>query len=653
MKIANKISLSFLITAIILTSVAGSIFYTIAGNNLKKAIIEHLKTTARSRTNHIETLLEEHKQVVELMASGLIFQELFSTSKDTPKYNKILERTNSRINRVIEAHEEIFKVSLLDKNGTVVASTYEASVGSYKSADNMYLKVEETDYIRDMYISETFGTPAINIAGPVLLNGEILGFIFATLDAKKLFKITLDRTGLGETGEIYLINKDGYMISPSRFKEDVILKQKVGTINAKNCLTHKGEEHILGREEISVFPDYRGVNVLGTHEYIPEMRWGLLAEIDAKEVLAPLGRIRLILVLILIVVPIVAWLAGVYVSRIISGPIHKLHAGTEIIGKGNLDYKVATDSMDEIGQLSRAFDKMTEDLGKTTTSIDKLNKEIVERKRKEVDLKEKGEKLSKYKTYIDAMGDALIVLNMERKVIKLNKAAIQLLRYTEEDISHLYFETIFPEKEHGQHYAEMKTALDTGTVRPFESLVLTKNGEEIPVLFSGTALKDARNEPIGFIGVCRDITVHKRMEEASRKVAALETLNVILENFVSDALSNILTPIYGRIQLCGIRDNIDLIKSEIEVIEGEITKLLTGINAYREFCRLGERSLEKISSTDISYILGPLLSGQPLKTYGNENFPIDPGVKLRFVYDPKQEGALDWEGLPYVVGDES
>ena len=228
-----------------------------------------------------------------------------------------------------------------------------------------------------------------------------------------------------------------------------------------------------------------------------------------------------------------------------------------------------------------------------------------------------------------------------------------MLRYTEEDIPYLYFETIFPEKEHGQHYAKMKTALDTETVRPFESLVLTKNGEEIPVLVSGTALKDARNEPIGFVGVCRDITELKRMEEASRKVAALEILNVVLENFVSDALSNLLTPIYGRIQLCGIRDNIYQIKSEIEVVEGEIDKLLTGINAYREFFRLGEHSPEKISSTDISYILAPLLSGQPLKTYENENFPIDPGVKLRFVYDPKQEGALDWEGLPYVVGDES
>jgi signal transduction histidine kinase len=60
-------------------------------------------------------------------------------------------------------------------------------------------------------------------------------------------------------------------------------------------------------------------------------------------------------------------------TRSIVRPLHALHKGTEIIGKGNLDYKVATDVKDEIGQLSRAFDEMTRNLKITTTSIDKLD----------------------------------------------------------------------------------------------------------------------------------------------------------------------------------------------------------------------------------------------------------------------------------------
>ena len=157
----------------------------------------------------------------------------------------------------------------------------------------------------------------------------------------------------------------------------------------------------------------------------------------------------------------------------------------------------------------------------TYEELEKRNKELQEEavklKRWEVDFGEKDEKIRKYEAYMDAMGDTLIVLNMQRKVIELNKAAIQLLGYKEEEIPHLCFETIFPEKEHAKHYAEMKMAIETGTVRPFETLLFTKNEEEVPVLISGTLLRDVRNEPIGFVGVCKDITRRKLSEEKLQK----------------------------------------------------------------------------------------------------------------------------------------
>ncbi|MFZ2147747.1 MAG: ATP-binding protein [Sedimentisphaerales bacterium] len=60
-------------------------------------------------------------------------------------------------------------------------------------------------------------------------------------------------------------------------------------------------------------------------------------------------------------------------TRSIVEPLKALYKGTEIIGWGDLDYKVGTDAKDEIGQLSRAFDQMTANLKKTTKSIDADN----------------------------------------------------------------------------------------------------------------------------------------------------------------------------------------------------------------------------------------------------------------------------------------
>ena len=290
MKIANKISLSFLLTVVIIITAAGAIYYTAAKNNLKNAIFDHLTTAAQSRAEHIETFLEVHRHVVELLAAGLIFEELLTTSKDTPEYNQRLKRVNNGIRNVIKVDKEIFKVSVLDKNGIVVASTDEASVGSNKSADKTYLKAKEATCIEDMHIHKPAGVPYIDIAAPVLLNGESLGVIIVGLITEKLFKITLDRTGLGETGEIYLVNKDAYMITPSRSKEDVILRQKVDTENCSECLEDLrkyglrvrefDEAEKEGERDIRASEDYRGIRVIGTDSQIPEMQWCLLAEID-------------------------------------------------------------------------------------------------------------------------------------------------------------------------------------------------------------------------------------------------------------------------------------------------------------------------------------------------------------------------------------
>ena len=380
MKIARKISLSFLITTVILAVVSVAILYSVTRNNLEKMIFNHLTTAAASRARHIETYLEEQKDKIELIKAAPTFKELLITPKNNPTYNEKLKKIEELLSYYI--YKEFYEVFLLGKNGIIVFSTNRRSIGHDKSNNPYFIYAKEETYIKDVYYSATSRKNAIAVASPIIddKTEQMLGVVVARIETTQLNNITLDRTGLGETGEIYLVNKDCYMISPSRFKEGVVLKQKVDTVNARNGLGHRDSETMSEPEHIDIFKDYRGVNVLGEHVYIPEMEWALLAEIDVKEALAPLKFIKLIFILVLIVVPIVAWLIGVAVSRMISGPIHKLHEGTEIIAEGNLDYKVGTNTKDEIGQLSRAFDKMTEDLRETTTSIDELNKEIAGRK---------------------------------------------------------------------------------------------------------------------------------------------------------------------------------------------------------------------------------------------------------------------------------
>jgi len=69
---------------------------------------------------------------------------------------------------------------------------------------------------------------------------------------------------------------------------------------------------------------------------------------------------RSTLLAFLLIITLTAFIIGIslWVNRSVGRPIAKLEEDTRIIGSGNLDYKVGTTAKDEIGGLSRAFDKM-------------------------------------------------------------------------------------------------------------------------------------------------------------------------------------------------------------------------------------------------------------------------------------------------------
>jgi C4-dicarboxylate-specific signal transduction histidine kinase len=382
---------------VVLVGVSLFTFYTIAKTNLENAIYAHLATTAQSRAHNIETYLEEGKARLALLAESVLIEDTIKEiNLNSPNSKESSEDLSLILKDFAKAEKEAYELLILNPDGKIIASTNEENIGADKSSDVYFLAGKEKTYIKDAYYSETTRKETYAVSTPVRDDNtkELLGVLVGRFGMTDLNRITTERTCLGETGELYLVNKYGYMITPSRFKENTFLKQKVDTISFRNCLSmaEHPEMHIV-HLQVGVFPDYRDVMVLGTHEYISEMQWSLLAEIDEKEALAPLDTMKLIFIIIFCAIPAVVWTVGMLVSRAITAPIHRLHRGTEIIGEGDLDYKVGTDAKDEIGQLSRAFDKMTNDLKSTTTSIENLNKEITERKKAEQNLQTAQKKL--------------------------------------------------------------------------------------------------------------------------------------------------------------------------------------------------------------------------------------------------------------------
>lgn len=72
-----------------------------------------------------------------------------------------------------------------------------------------------------------------------------------------------------------------------------------------------------------------------------------------------LQQAALVILILIFSIPVVVTISFYFLYSSLAKRIIKLHRGTEIIAEGNLDFKVGDETRDEIGQLSRAFDKMT------------------------------------------------------------------------------------------------------------------------------------------------------------------------------------------------------------------------------------------------------------------------------------------------------
>jgi len=96
---------------------------------------------------------------------------------------------------------------------------------------------------------------------------------------------------------------------------------------------------------------------------------------------------------ILFVVNLLVLYLNYYMSNwYLFNPLSELENSVKAISRGELDVKIDTSGEDEIGQLARSFDQMMINLKIVTASRDDLNKEIVDRKQAEKELRNNEEK---------------------------------------------------------------------------------------------------------------------------------------------------------------------------------------------------------------------------------------------------------------------
>lgn len=351
--LSTKLVALFLLVSLTPLIMNGFLIIETTRTDLEREVGDHLNALAQSRANHIKTFLTEHKKTVELLASEPIFKELLLANEKDADYKKLYQNVDNRINNLVKINGEIYKVYVMDKNGKVIVSNIKSHEGQDRSNNDYYTKGKEKTSFKHVHVADG-KRGIIDIGTPIKDGNKLLGVFVAHIEMDELFSITTDVTGLGETGEIYLVDSNKQMISPSLFEENVILNKTVKTENTQKCF----EKNDSTRGETLTFVNYRGTEVLGAHTLIPELNWCLLAEVDKIEALGLVDKLRNSILVIVVSMGVVVSILAFFLSRSISTPIKKLTKAIEDISMGRMDAEVeCKDREDEIGALARAFDR--------------------------------------------------------------------------------------------------------------------------------------------------------------------------------------------------------------------------------------------------------------------------------------------------------
>lgn len=349
--------------------------YFTSKNAILERTFEQLTSVRVEKTNNIERFFKDRERDVLLLSKSQFISNLFlnkndsSLNSDFEKYISVYLNSNNYYNKIL----------LLNNDGEILFQQNSNSSSSLREKQSNFnnnllknliqkINLENKMCIQD-YELDSAKNPRIFIGGKTQNNG-ILIFEISINSINSIMYNSNIHNGLGKSGEAYLVGEDFLMRTCSRFQENSIFKTQVKTQASLNAIS--------GKTGIEIVNDYRGISVLSSYGKlkIPDLKWVIFAEIDNREAMVPIYRLRNSILILSIIVAFLVFGIVFIISKKLTQPIVLLKQATAKISNGEYNVKLEIDSTDEFANLIDAFNNMSETLAKQSKQIeiDRLKK---------------------------------------------------------------------------------------------------------------------------------------------------------------------------------------------------------------------------------------------------------------------------------------
>jgi tRNA A-37 threonylcarbamoyl transferase component Bud32 len=327
------------IIAVVVLSLIGLAVRGAIESTMRESLISQLGTVLHLETSMLETWFKVQESNAESSANSLQIRELayplLDQSEITPeKSAELLAKLGKALGPAMTAHGYDGYL-LISKSNMIVGATRTELLGRELPVE--YQDIISKTMAGKSYLSPPFasivalkdekgnvrtGVPTMFVSAPVRDDSfQVVGALAFRIPPEKEFSRILQLGQFGESGETYAFDRNGRMVSHSRFDQDLILngliedeedsssmlkillKDPGGDITngfrpklrrSELPFTRMAEEAIAGKPGIDVdgYRDYRGVPVVGAWEWLPETQIGVATEMDYADAFRPLMILR-------------------------------------------------------------------------------------------------------------------------------------------------------------------------------------------------------------------------------------------------------------------------------------------------------------------------------------------------------------------------
>lgn len=359
-RFSTKIIFTLLLVILIPTLCTSVYFYALSSSILKKnmreATVQIVKQTADSLSSMFNTGIDTS----DLIYSNQRIQRTVSylTGSTPEKQSMLYQDVTTELNDVVYSNSYIKSVYILKEEGKGWGSGdfSDFKLNRFQISDQYWVKeAKQRDGAmvwqgiqNDRFSGSSKNTDLVLPVVRVMKDFNTMdhiGFLLVNLDGRSVLS-TIETLKLGKTGKFFVVNSEG----------NVMIDSDLGTIGKKVYNSYLFNHTIQGNLTEFEFSN-NGIPYYGVKQLLSN-GWMIVGTAPVHEITGQLGKVQTQILLASGLFGLLAVCIGLLIAGWVTKPVKQLTREMRLVQHGDLHVRAEVRSSDEIGFLSRQFNKM-------------------------------------------------------------------------------------------------------------------------------------------------------------------------------------------------------------------------------------------------------------------------------------------------------